>query len=196
MDAVFPQVVAWRGDLFADGSILALIGTEEDVTLDPEALVRHGRQLAGNTPLPDATLLASALRMYAGRITDSGLFEDAPINTLDRPVIEYQAPRTQRRVQAGEASWLMGRNLGHFYETLAERNPLQKDPYLARVRAAHPPALGYVVAGRHYYHYNVLRNEGQGPLAQRHLRAFLELTPFHSPPQEAESPTTRSGWEE
>ncbi|MCG5549422.1 fused MFS/spermidine synthase [Halorhodospira halochloris] len=196
MDAVFPQVVAWRGDLFADGSILALVGTEEGVTLDPEALIRHGRRLAGNAPHPEAALLASALRMYAGRITDSGLFEDAPINTLDRPVIEYQAPRTQRRVQAGEASWLIARNLGHFYEVLAERNPHHEDPYLARVRASHPPALGYVAAGRHYYHYNVLRNEGNGALAQRHLQAFFDLTPFSSPPQEAESPTTRSGWEE
>ncbi|MBK1733862.1 hypothetical protein CKO15_00920 [Halorhodospira abdelmalekii] len=193
MDEVFEQVVAWRGDLFATGSIVALIGTTADTVLDPQSLIRHGRILAGNPSLPEELLLAASLRMYVGQISGSDLFDDYPINTLNRPVIEFQAPHTQRRVQAGELGWLVGPALGHFYEALAEAVPTAHDPYL---RAIPPAAHDYIRAGRHFYHYSVLHHFGHEALAQRHLETFLALTPFEAPPPPPQEPATRAGWEE
>ncbi|WP_290635031.1 fused MFS/spermidine synthase [Aquisalimonas sp.] len=193
MDAVFPQVVMWRGDLFADGSVIALVGTEAGVTVDPDALVAHGRSLADNPALPENLLQAVNLRFYAGNVSLSGLFDDAPLNTHDRPVVEYQAPRSQRLVQAGEETWMTGSRLGFLYQSLAEQVPPAEDPYLARLDSA---AHGYVDAGRHYYFYNVLRMNQRHDLARTQLQQFLDLTPFDQPPGDPEAPTTRSSWEE
>ncbi|ANB02857.1 fused MFS/spermidine synthase [Ectothiorhodospira sp. BSL-9] len=192
MQEVFPQVVAWRGDMFPTGSILALVGTEADVTLDPDVLVRHGRALAGNPELPAPLLQAVSLRFYAGNVGLSQVFDDYPVNTRNRPVVEYGAPRSQRRVHAGEARWVIGAELGSLYEALARQVPPHQDPYLSRLEQ---PGRGYVHAGRHYYHYRVLGRHGHEELAGRHLDAFLRLTPFEAAP----SPTpeeTGSRWEE
>ncbi len=192
MQAVFPQVVAWRGDMFPTGSILALVGTEAGVTLDAEVLVQHGRALAGNPDLPAALLQAVSLRFYAGNIGLSHVFADYPINTRNRPVVEYGAPRSQRLVHTGEARWVIGAELGSLYEALSQQVPPQRDPYLSQLQ---PRQWGYVQAGRHYYHYRVLGRHGYEELASQHLDAFLRLTPFEVAP----SPTpeeTGSRWEE
>lgn len=193
MQAVFPQVVMWRGDLFADGSIVALVGTEEGVGVDPDAMVDHGRALADNPALPEDLLRAVGLRFYAGNVGTSNLFRDAPLNTRDRPVVEYEAPRSQRRVQAGEDTWMTGSRLGLLYRELLEQTPPDQDPYLASLqRDDH----GYVQAGQHYYFYNVLRLNQRRDLARTQLQRFLALTPFEEPPPDPESPETRSRWEE
>lgn len=192
MQDAFPQVVAWRGDMFPTGSILALVGTEADVTLDPDVLVRHGRALAGNPDLPAPLLQAASLRFYAGNVGLSQVFNNYPVNTRNRPVVEYGAPRSQRLVHTGEARWVIGAELGSLYEALSRQVPPDRDPYLSRMQQRE---LGYVHAGRHYYHYRVLGRHGHEELASRHLEAFLHLTPFGAAP----SPTpeeTGSRWEE
>ncbi|SEQ04521.1 spermidine synthase [Ectothiorhodospira magna] len=192
MQAVFPQVVAWRGDMFPTGSILALVGTEADVTLDPDVLVRHGRALAGNPSLPAPLLQAVSLRFYAGNVGLSQVFDDYPVNTRNRPVVEYGAPRSQRRVHTGEARWVIGAELGALYEALSRQVPPHQDPYLSRLQ---PRELGYVHAGRHYYHYRVLARHGHEALAGQHLEAFLRLTPFEIAPSPSPE-ETGSRWEE
>ena len=192
MQEVFPQVVAWRGDMFPTGSILALVGTEAGATLDPDVLVRHGRALAGNPDLPAPLLKAVSLRFYAGNVGLSEVFDEYPVNTRNRPVVEYGAPRSQRLVHTGEARWVIGAELGSLYEALSRQVPPDSDPYLSRMQQRE---LGYVHAGRHYYHYRVLGRHGRADLASRHLQAFLDLTPFEAAP----SPTpeeTGSRWEE
>ncbi|MEY6431944.1 fused MFS/spermidine synthase [Thioalkalicoccus limnaeus] len=193
MIETFPQVVVWRGDLFPNGSIIALIGSDEDVHLDPDVLVQHGRALAGNPTLPEELLKAISLRFYAGNASASGLFDDFPLNTRNRPVIEYGAPRSQREVHTGEVRWMVGAELGLFYETLAEQVPPADDPYLTRVDET---GQGFVRAGRHYYHYRVLGRQGRTDLAQRHLDAFLALTPFAAAPRESNNQDPGSTWRE
>ncbi|TVQ40767.1 MAG: hypothetical protein EA370_03315 [Wenzhouxiangella sp.] len=193
MDEVFDQVVLWRGDLFPAQSIVALVGQNEARPLDPAVPVRHGRELAGNPSLPADLLEAVALRFYAGNITASGLFAEAAINTDNRALIEYLAPRTQREVQAGRARWLTGDQLGLLYERLLRNPGLANDPYLARLTDAQ---LGYVVAGRSYFHHGVYRLAGETERAALFLEDFLARTPFEVPPPEMEPPQTLSGWEE
>ena len=193
MDEVFGQVVLWRGDLFPAQSVIALVGQNEARPLDPEAPVRHGRLLADNPDLPEDLLTAVALRFYAGNITASGLFADYPINTDNRALIEFQAPRTQRKVQAGQARWLTGDQLGLLYERLLRTPGLENDPYLTRLDAT---GLGYVIAGRSYFHFGVYRMAGHDDRARYFLEDFLARTPFRQAPPEPEPPTTLSDWEE
>ncbi|QOC22512.1 fused MFS/spermidine synthase [Wenzhouxiangella sp. AB-CW3] len=193
MDEAFDQVVLWRGDLFPDQSIVALVGQNRAEPLDPQVPIAHGRALAGNPDLPDDLLAAVNLRFYAGNITASGLFDEAAINTDRRPLIEYQAPRTQRAVQAGLARWLTGDQLGLLYERLIQNPGLDHDPYLARLDAAQ---RDYVLAGRSYFHYGVYRRAGREEEAEMLLADFIARTPFERAPPEPEQPETLSGWEE
>jgi spermidine synthase len=193
MDEAFDQVVLWRGDLFPDQSIVALVGQNRAEPLDPQVPIAHGRALAGNPDLPDDLLAAVTLRFYAGNITASGLFDEAAINTDQRPLIEYQAPRTQRAVQAGKARWLTGDQLGLLYERLIQDPGVDSDPYLARLNAAQ---RDYVIAGRSYYHYGVYRLAGLHEQADLLLADFLARTPFERAPPEPQPPETLSGWEE
>ncbi|MGY6412385.1 MAG: fused MFS/spermidine synthase [Alkalilacustris sp.] len=96
MAEVFPELTLWRGDLYPERSILALVGRMDAAPLDPGTLARQWRALtvAPDTDnIPDDILTARALKFYAGNAA-SGLFAHAPLNTDDRPWIEYLAPRT------------------------------------------------------------------------------------------------------
>ena len=192
MDAVFDQVLLWRGDLFPDQSAIALVGMNEAQPLDPQVPVAHGRALSPQENVPTDLLEAVALRFYAGNISASGLFHDAPINTDNRPLIEYLAPRTQRRVQAGRARWLTGDQLGILYGELAQRPGDANDPYLAQLDARQ---RGYVAAGRSYFFYGVYRQSGDNARANFFLDDFLARTPFQRPPLETR-PVTPAAWEE
>jgi len=193
MDEVFDEVLLWRGDLFPSQSVIALVGQNQARPLDPEAPIRNGRLLADNPDLPEDLLSAVALRFYAGNISASGLYADAAINTDNRALIEYLAPRTQRKVQAGRARWLTGDQLGLVYEQLLRNPGLANDPYLAHLDTTR---LGYVVAGRSYFHFGVYRMASQDDRARHFLDDFLDRTPFRQPPPEPEPPTTLSDWEE
>lgn len=192
MTEVFPQVVMWRGDLFPEGSIVALIGQATPASLGPETLVSHGRKLAGDHDIPANMLQAVALRFYAGNVSMTDLFAEYPLNTDNRPIIEYRAPRTQIEAQATDGStWLVGMAAGHLYEALLEAAPLERDPYLQRLDAE---ARGYILAGRSYYHYAVLKRLGRDELAALYLQDFLDRTPFVAAPPEPEDRQPPTGW--
>lgn len=192
MDAVFPQVVAWRGDLLPDKPILALVGQRNAAPLDPATVIRQARTFAGENAPDDATLAASVLRFYAGNVSASGLFDDAPLNTDNRPFVEYQAPRTQRAVQVGEAEWMHYHLAATLYEELLQNPGPARDPYLRRLTAVQ---RGYVVAGRSFYHHAVLGALGRAEMSEHFLEDFLRRTPFEAAPVMRGSSDTLSGWE-
>ena len=193
MTEAFDQVVLWRGDLFPNHSVVALVGQPEASPLDPMVPVAHGRSLAGNPALPEDLLAAVSLRFYAGNITASQLFASYPVNTENRALIELQAPRTQRAMQAGLVRALTGDQLGLLYEQLQQAPGLDQDPYLGRLTDAQ---RGYVVAGRSYFHYGVYRLAGLDQQAAPFLEDFLQRTPFQQAPADPPQPETLSGWEE
>ncbi len=193
MDEAFAQVLLWRGDLRPAQSVIALVGQVRAQPLDPLVPIRHGRALAGNPELPSDLLAAVSLRFYAGNITASQRFRHMPLNTDNFPRIEYQAPRTQRQVQAGRARWLTGDQLGLLYARLARSPGWDEDPYLSRLSARE---IGYVIAGGSYYKYGVYRQAGRLDQARLFLDDFLERTPFSRAPPIPPPPQTLSGWDE
>ncbi len=179
MDAVFDEVTVWRGDLYAERSIVALVGRDDPEPLDPAVLVSQGRQLT-DEPVSEAFLEAIALRMYVGNLTASGLYRDREHNTDRHPVVEYGAPISQRDVRAGRTSFVVGPERERFYAALEDAVPLAEDPLLARLDERQ---RGYVAAGRAYSRFRLLDRQGRDAAADRWLQRFLE----HSP-EEASGP--------
>jgi len=119
--AVFPDVHLWRADFYPDRPVVALVGrlAPQAVDLDDvrrriERLPEWGRD----------TVLASALglaMLHAGDLhAAADDFSAAPLNTDDRPRIEFLAPRLTRMTAAGDKDWFTGEALAAFYDGLAE----------------------------------------------------------------------------
>lgn len=171
MDEVFDEVTAWRGDFFAERSVVALIGRMDPEPFDPATPVRQGRALTGES-LPDAFFEALVLRHYLGNISAGGHYADRDVNTDARPLIEFIAPRTQRAARAGEATFLTGIAREVLYDELIEAIDLADDPFLARLDERQ---RGYVLAGRSYSAFRLLNARGED--ADHLLDDFLERSP-------------------
>ncbi|MDD7970258.1 fused MFS/spermidine synthase [Roseinatronobacter alkalisoli] len=174
MVQAFPEVTIWRGDLYPERSIVALVGRKTPAPLDPATLAAQWRAMTGSDE-PDDVLSARALKFYAGNAA-SGLFADAPVNTDDLPLIEYLAPRTHRAVIAGRANWLTGPERDRFYTDLLDALPPGSDPHLALLT---PAQRNLARAGAVYAEWRGLRTRNDlraGALWQD----FLALTPSHA----------------
>jgi spermidine synthase len=95
--AVFPHATLWRSDFHAEQPLLALVGRPGGARLDPQALVEACRRLAVARE-PAAPFLASPssvrLLYVAGDAALRAWAKGAPLNTDDRPRIEYGSPRS------------------------------------------------------------------------------------------------------
>lgn len=173
MAQVFPQLTIWRGDLYAERSIVALVGNLDGNPLDVATLRDRARLTAMEIDRPDAYFEAMALKFYAGNAA-SGLFSDASVNTDNVPLIEYQAPHTHRAVQAGRVQWVTGVARDHLFASLAEALPPERDPYLA---ALDETQRRYVEAGRLYASYRGHRHRQEETAASEVWRSFTARTP-------------------
>ena len=146
---------------------------------------QNGRHLSGGAPLPDATALAVTLPFYAGNLSEAdGLIPPGPINTDDRPLVEYLAPMTQREERAGTAGWFNSTELADFLRRLAELAPPARDPHLGRLTAAQ---RDFVTAGLSYYEGAVASQLGRSAEAEAHFRDFARRIPIEfRPPLDAE----------
>ncbi|MCY3844479.1 MAG: fused MFS/spermidine synthase [Acidobacteria bacterium] len=173
---VFEQVTLWRGSFSAELPFAAFVGATEPTTLDPEVIARNGLHLSGGAPLPDATALAVTLPFYAGNLSAAeGLIPPGPINTDDRPLVEYLAPVTQREERAGATAWFHSAELAAFFRRLAELAPPARDPHLALLTDAQ---RDFVTAGLSYYRGAVARRLGRDAEAERHFRDFAGRIPI------------------
>ena len=180
MLTVFDQVTLWRGSFSAELPFAALVGATGPTTLDPNVIERNGRHLSGGAPLPDATALAVTLPFYAGNLSVAdGLIPPGPINTDDRPLVEYLAPVTQREERAGTAGWFNSTELADFLRRLAELAPPARDPHLRRLTAAQ---RDFVTAGLSYYEGAVARQLGRDAEAEAHFRDFARRIPVEFRP--------------
>jgi spermidine synthase len=177
MDEAFEQVTLWRGDLFPNRSIVALVGEDAPRPLDPSVAVDTVRELVGDPGLGDPELSdeqieAMLLRLYAGNVTASGLFDGAELNTDDHPRIEYLAPRTHRAARTGTADFLVGEHRDELYGRLADALPPGRDPYLAGLDDRR---RGDVEAGR--LRSRIAWLEDQGHDAERLRDRYERLSP-------------------
>ena len=156
---VFPLVTWWRGDFFAKRPIIVLVGHQEATPFEPHELFQ-----ADDVPF---------LAHYAGNLTAArALFDDNPLNTDDRPVIEYRAPITHRRRRAKEVSWFVGENLITFMETVLRSVPPERDPYL---QALPHREHAVVQAGLSLHRARVLKKAGKISEAEEALAHYRHI---------------------
>jgi spermidine synthase len=151
--AVFPQVSLWRDDFYANRPVVGLIGQRSARSVELERLHERLRRLPEWSR--DA-LFASPqglMMLYAGDLTSvADLFVKAPLNTDDRPLIEFLAPQLTRVSAAGDKDWFIGEALAAFYDTLDARLIGTPDPFwpasdeVAAARRAGTALYQYVLA--------------------------------------------------
>jgi len=139
MIEVFDQVSLWRHNFQPGAEVVALFGHQAGVPLPASDIDSRADKLHAvsgkdhrdllrlNLPLDPQTILL----FYGGNLTVArSLFEDYPVNTDDRPVIEYTAPRTYRRKTANSTPWFVGAPFANLVENVQALCPPDRDPLL------------------------------------------------------------------
>jgi spermidine synthase len=171
---VFPQVSLWRDDFYSNRPVVGLIGQRSARPVEVERLRERLRHL------PEwgwDALFASPqglMMLYAGDLTSvADLFVKAPLNTDDRPLIEFLAPQLTRVSAAGDKDWFIGEALAAFYDTLDARLIDTPDPFW--------PASDEVAAARRagtaLYHYVLAVAQQDAGAAARFQTAVRWLVP-------------------
>jgi spermidine synthase len=154
--SVFPHVSLWRNDFYPDRPVVGLLGS---VDLVPVDLDRVGQRIAGLPEWARESLLStprSIVMLYLGNLSAAGgFFPEGPLNTDDRPVIEFVAPRLTRMGAQGDKDWFTGEVFAAFTDTLAERLSAIPDPIVPSsdavvdARRAGSALFRYALAARH-----------------------------------------------
>jgi hypothetical protein len=90
---------------------------------------------------------------YAGNLRQAQeLFTSFPVNTDDRPLIEFSSPRSYHHRMAGKEKALTEHDLSALLRDIFEAAPPERDPYLVEFEAE---AKAYPRAGADLYHMGV-----------------------------------------
>lgn len=176
---VFGQVTMWRNNFDPGQEVVALVG-HRDATPLPACSINDAAarlmEVAGIDPAqPDELNLSydedTVLAFYCGNITAAKQFFDPyPLNTEDRPVIEYASPLSMHRRVDG----LIPTIVGPRYEALIDRIqaicPPDTDPMLTRRT---PANRRLVAAGTELYRSWLGRAEGNEQKAYKAWTLFL-----------------------
>src|SRR5262249_32574267 len=116
--AVFPHATLWRDDFYADRPVVALVGLSAARTVDLAQIDARLAAMPARARDPLVRTSRALAMLYAGAL-DADRFAAARLNTDDRPVIEFLAPRMTRMSSAGDKDWFTGEPLAAFYDELA-----------------------------------------------------------------------------
>jgi spermidine synthase len=163
--SVFPDAHLWRDDFYPDRPVVALIGRMASESVDLERVAERVAQLPAWSRDP---LLASSrglAMLYVGDLQAVGdLFAHADLNTDDRPLIEFLAPRLTRMTAAGDKDWFTGEALGRFYDTIDARglaDPFHGGDGVADARRAGTSLFHYAVAAARHDDAASARHEAE-----------------------------------
>jgi spermidine synthase len=173
---VFDSVTFWRNSFLTDRPTMALIGHSSPSPLKPETLTQAFRRLNPKEPaFSEPLILANALMLYGGNLRQArGLFSAFPVNTDDRPAIEFSSPQRYQSRTAGVEKALVEEHLLHLLEDVLKKAPLDKDPYLVEFE---PEARAYVSAGADLVAMSALRRTDRTEARERLLSAIDKLPP-------------------
>ncbi len=145
MIGVFDQVSLWRHNFQPGSEIVALVGHQKGQIIPASHIDTLADRISAidgknyydlmqlNLPLdPDSILL-----FYGGNLTAARqLFAKYPINTDDRPVIQYLAPRSNRIGKSEISPWFVGNKFADFVDKVQAICPPENDPLLANRSAS------------------------------------------------------------
>lgn len=136
----FDHVSMWRNNFQPYSEVLALAGHKAGTPLPAcdidsagnKQLAVQGKGFADVTRLGLPIDSQTVLFFYCGNVSVSAdLFKDCPVNTDDRPLIEYLAPRTFREAGKEQTPWFVGMEVLNLVDELQRRCPPSEDPLLA-----------------------------------------------------------------
>lgn len=162
MRQAFPQVTVWRGDFSALTPVIGLLGQKHKTPLSPRAWLFNSKIDSGGKPL---------LNYYAGNLDAlQEQWRAARLNSDDYPLIEFNAPVSQRQVKAGAAQWLIGEPLLAVMRRLNDE--AEDDAYLSLLqdRQRLLPIAGLYLQEAHWLHY-----AGKLQAAKQRLQLHREL---------------------
>ena len=167
---VFDQVSLWRNNFQPGDEVIAFAGHKLAAPLPSNRVDSHPDRTAAvagknwhdlmRLALPfDASTI---LFFYGGNITAAReLFEGYPVNTDDKPLIEYMAPRTYRDRKDTAIPWFVGPRIAKLVDNVQRLCPPASDPLLAERL---PAERRLPVAGS-YFHWariwDVIGDEAQ-----------------------------------
>jgi spermidine synthase len=140
MLAVFDQVSLWRSTFQPGEEVVALVGHPDSsplpaCTLDSRAdkqIAIAGKNHRDLDRLQLPFNPQTIMFFYCGNVTAAGdLFANYPVNSDDRPFIEYMAPRTYRGESEAPLPWFVGPRFVRLVEEIQRRCPPEDDPLLA-----------------------------------------------------------------
>jgi spermidine synthase len=180
MNAVFPHVSLWRGNFQPGAEIAALVGHADgtpvpasglDMERDKQAAVEGATHLDMHNlmlPINEQTVLL----FYAGNVgLAADFFEGYPLNTDDRPVIEFGTPRSLHRpADEGKPQFLQDR-FADLVDRLLERTPPEDDPLLA---ARTPSSRQLPLAGSAFHRGSISSISGNDETWRLHWDSFLK----------------------
>ena len=180
MVEVFDQVSLWRNNFQPGEEVLALVGHQAASPLpacDLDSRAAQRAAIAGKDYHDVGDLMLpfnpqTILFFYCGNLTAAQeLFAGYPVNTDDRPVIEYQAPRTYRSLPNTPIPWFVGPRLAELVDDIQKTCPPERDPLLVN-RTVENRRLPVAAAAYHWARlWEVMGNEAQ---CQKAWTRFVE----------------------
>jgi spermidine synthase len=150
--AVFPDVSVWRNDFYPDRPVVALVGRVSPRPVDLGGIgerLKHLPEWARDPLLATSRGLAM---LYVGDLASArDLVAPGPLNTDDRPLLEFLAPRLTRMSAAGDKDWFTEDELAAFGDALSSSPLVDLEPVDDRVAAARRAGLAlfrYALAAR------------------------------------------------
>ncbi len=180
---VFDQVTLWRNNFQPGEEVIAMAGHREAVPLSATDLdSREDKRIAvAGKGIRDMTNLAlplnpqTILLFYCGNMTAAAdLFAGYPLNTDDKPLIEYMAPRTYRNRKDTSIPWYVGPRIAQLVDAIQQRCPPETDPFLVN-RSAEDRRLPVAGAAYHWARiWDVIGDPAKGHAAwARFVREWL-----------------------
>lgn len=180
MTSVFPHVSLWRGNFQPGAEIAALVGHADATPVPPSALDMEREKRAAvdgathldmhrlRLPINEQTVML----FYGGNVgLAADLFADYPLNTDDRPVIEFGTPRSLHRPEReGKPQFLQDR-FANLVDRLQERTPPAEDPLLANRT---PASRELALAGSAFHRASIASVTGDDETWRLHWDRFID----------------------
>ena len=177
---VFDQVSLWRNNFQVGEEVVVLAGHKDGTPLpaceiDSSADKRTALAGKDHRDLRHLALPFNAqtiLFFYCGNVTEAReLFADYPINSDDRPLIEYMAPRTYRDETDTATPWFVGPRIILLVEKIQSLCPAESDPLLVNRRVAN---RRLPVAGVAYHRARLWEVIGDEDACKQSWKRFVE----------------------
>jgi spermidine synthase len=157
---VFGQVSLWRNNFQPGVEVIAIAGHKDNAPLPASILDSRAdmRAAVAGKDCRDMARLSlpfnsqTILFFYCGNVTGAKeLFAGYPVNTDDKPIIEYMAPRNYRNKKDSAMPWFVGPRLARLVDDIQKRCPPATDPLLAK-RSPEDRRLPVAGAAFHWAH--------------------------------------------